>query len=476
MPLLSGSMATSVNIAPECTRSCCPRPDHNMSVSMCLNNGGGLVPLAGIAIRSGQGNDSAYPGRLVCLPLMLRHIVLDNFKSFAHAEATIAPFTLLVGANGSGKSNFLDALRFLHGIAQGWPIGDVVGGHVEGGTRMWNGIRGGQRETVRAGTSSFKLASDWRILADVYRHVIESDGRTVSQEEIGNLFVAKLLPGSQPIGKELAIEWLPGSSQPCTVLSSSSTSVISTPVALTNGFAGVFAPTLRGIRFLDLQVSSMRNYSDKSRGARLADDGSNLSSVLWTWCQNPQKRSRLVDWVVELCSSEIADIEFDETESGDVLLRVVEQNGSKTTAKSLSDGTLRFLGLLAALGTLGHGETLVIEDLDHGMHPSRLGLLVQAVEETTHWTAERRSEPPTVIATTHSPTLLEAALDFKRSDAEWRASHPESRPASLLLFARLDQGRGSIIRNVRSLPDLAEVRKRRDINYLINTGWLERAL
>jgi AAA15 family ATPase/GTPase len=73
---------------------------------------------------------------------MLRRLALKNFKSFADEQVTLAPFTLLVGANASGKSNFLDALRFLHGIAQGWPIRDVVAGRFDGSTKVWQGIRG----------------------------------------------------------------------------------------------------------------------------------------------------------------------------------------------------------------------------------------------------------------------------------------------------------------------------------------------
>jgi AAA15 family ATPase/GTPase len=51
---------------------------------------------------------------------MLQEVTLRNFKSFAHATAPIAPFTLLVGANASGKSNFVEALRFL--LGQGWTV------------------------------------------------------------------------------------------------------------------------------------------------------------------------------------------------------------------------------------------------------------------------------------------------------------------------------------------------------------------
>ncbi len=49
----------------------------------------------------------------VCYALMLKRIHLVDFKSFVGEEVELAPLTMLEGANGSGKSNFLDALWFL---------------------------------------------------------------------------------------------------------------------------------------------------------------------------------------------------------------------------------------------------------------------------------------------------------------------------------------------------------------------------
>ena len=42
---------------------------------------------------------------------MITRIEIDGFKSFADFSLGVPPFLLLVGANASGKSNLLDALR-----------------------------------------------------------------------------------------------------------------------------------------------------------------------------------------------------------------------------------------------------------------------------------------------------------------------------------------------------------------------------
>ena len=47
------------------------------------------------------------------LPVFLTRIVLRNYKSIGNCDVRLGSLTFLVGANGSGKSNFLDALHFV---------------------------------------------------------------------------------------------------------------------------------------------------------------------------------------------------------------------------------------------------------------------------------------------------------------------------------------------------------------------------
>ena len=46
-------------------------------------------------------------------PVFLRRVVLTNFKSIKGCFVNLGPLTFLVGQNGAGKSNFLDALRLV---------------------------------------------------------------------------------------------------------------------------------------------------------------------------------------------------------------------------------------------------------------------------------------------------------------------------------------------------------------------------
>lgn len=42
---------------------------------------------------------------------MIKHIHLTNYRSFVDACVDLAPFTLVLGANGAGKTNFLNAFK-----------------------------------------------------------------------------------------------------------------------------------------------------------------------------------------------------------------------------------------------------------------------------------------------------------------------------------------------------------------------------
>lgn len=89
---------------------------------------------------------------------MLEQITLRGFKSFADAEVELGRLTLIVGANASGKSNIRDALRFLHGVGQGYALAEVIGEkYGPGGVLVWRGIRGGAREVATFGTTQFSI-------------------------------------------------------------------------------------------------------------------------------------------------------------------------------------------------------------------------------------------------------------------------------------------------------------------------------
>jgi len=67
---------------------------------------------------------------------MLDELRIVNFKNFGDATLKLGPFTVIVGANASGKSNIRDAFRFLHGVGRGYTLADIIGGRYGAGGQV----------------------------------------------------------------------------------------------------------------------------------------------------------------------------------------------------------------------------------------------------------------------------------------------------------------------------------------------------
>ena len=50
---------------------------------------------------------------------MLKSVHIEGFKSIRDATIDLGPLTVLIGANGSGKSNFISFLKMLKATAEG---------------------------------------------------------------------------------------------------------------------------------------------------------------------------------------------------------------------------------------------------------------------------------------------------------------------------------------------------------------------
>lgn len=407
---------------------------------------------------------------------MLTSLRLQDFKSFANETVPLAPLTVLVGENASGKSNALDAIRFLQGVALELPISDVLRGRHEGGREVWPAIRGGISEVARFGREEFELQTVWSFGHQVLVHQLRCGTKPVplvhreslsgAEKDFGLYLYdthAKTLGGGKGLGDGRAISVAlkgTGGKNP-TQRHSAAASLMGQIQPgkrvhdMVLRWTARVQAAMRSATFLSISPAAMRDYAP-AQALDMGADGSNISAIVKQLCERPGWKERLVDWLSELCAPKLADIDFVETELGDVMLVLVEEDGSRVSARSLSDGTLRFLGELVALQTAKPGSILLIEEIENGLHPQRLHLLVELLEGATK---ERGIQ---VIATTHSPLVLTAL----------------SKPAleSAVVFARVSGREGTLARRLGSLPHFEEVAKVRRIDELFASGWLERAL
>ena len=84
---------------------------------------------------------------------MLKNFSLNGFKSYEEAKLPLGALTVLIGANAAGKSNVIEALRFLSWLAQGQKLGSIKYA-VNSADKV---VRGRVEDLCRVGRTSFSL-------------------------------------------------------------------------------------------------------------------------------------------------------------------------------------------------------------------------------------------------------------------------------------------------------------------------------
>jgi hypothetical protein len=215
---------------------------------------------------------------------------------------------------------------------------------------------------------------------------------------------------------------------------------------------------LAGMRFPDLAPEALRRSATAGQHV-LGDRGENLPAVLQAIKADEHLWPVLLEWLRALTPQEFRDVEFDQDRSGRVSLVLVDRHGRKFGGESASDGTLRFLAVLAALFGHEHATVYVFEEIENGIHPSRAHLLVELPAQ------QSRSANRQIVVTTHAPVLL-AALGEKDLENTW------------CLYAR-DDGHGTETKALRitEIPGITELMQseRTRLDLLFIEGWLDTA-
>ncbi|NOZ78357.1 MAG: ATP-binding protein [Acidobacteria bacterium] len=407
---------------------------------------------------------------------MLTQLHLKGFKSFEDATLTLGPLTVLIGTNASGKSNIRDAFRFLHGISRGYSLAEIIGEKWgEGGVLQWRGIRGGAREVLFPGSRAFTLEVKFRVekRRGVYGIKVDpGENGTVPRVEREWLYSSndlvydthwKSRPPTQPENiqqRKAAVKKRGKGPTPHFTFLSDRPLLVQLPENKkiqegTKQRCRQAREALASMRFLDLNPDAMRMPSLPGQTV-LGDRGENLSSVLHAICTDERLKKTLALWVSELTPMDAVDFKFVPDPTGRILVFLVERDGREISAHSASDGTLRFLAMAAALLGPEPARFYFFEELDNGVHPSRLHLLLELIERRVN------EGDMQVTSTTHSPFLLQ----LLSKDAREHAS---------LTYRREGSGATDIVR-LMDLPNASRLAEDQELARLHAAGWFEDAV
>lgn len=416
---------------------------------------------------------------------MLKSIHLKNFKSYREAELPLAPLTVLIGANASGKSNAIEAMRMLSWLAQGRKLSDIRYS-IQNGDQL---VRGKIDDLVYCRETSFELGCRSaeptydRLSIEIARR---DDELHVSREEITcdtydyDLPLYSLDHPSIGKGNDVSVSYnnfAKGRNKP--FLTCSDQSAIFTQLTSPATFdakhkesqkkippvAKQYEAWLAAMLFLDPVPAKMREYSSPV-DKKILGDGSNLSGILFQlWGDESQRetswykenRKNILQFIRSLPEQEIDTVEFYKEPRGSVMVRLTETFGGikkEYDASLLSDGTLRVLAIAAAMLSADENSLVIIEEIDNGVHPSRARHLLERIQTV----AKRRNLR--VLLSTHNPALLDALPDTAVPD---------------VVFCYRDPGNGSsrLVR-LQDVPDYPELIAQGSLGTLVTTGTLER--
>jgi predicted ATPase len=404
---------------------------------------------------------------------MLTRLKVRGFKNLVDVDVRFGPFTCVAGANGVGKSNLLDAITFLstladepifqaamkvrsdddrqgdltsifhaHGHAQEQKMSfeaeliiprhgfDDLGQEAEATSTFvrysldlsyrpasaseGNGprieIEREELRHIRAGevgkALGFKYSKEW--LESTVRGIRYSpfyistsgdplDKRTISihQDKGGGGRVRRLLVRNLPR----------------TALSASN--------AIENPTATLVRREMKSWKRLQLEPSALRKPDSFTARTSLGEDGSNLPATIYQLSNRPSLDDKSIDPERVYSSivnrlgdliDDVRELRIDRDEKRSLLtLQVAGRDGSFHPAKSLSDGTLRFLALAVIELDPNFQGLICLEEPENGIHPARIPAILRLLRDIavdTRYAVDADNPLRQVLVNTHSPLVV----------------------------------------------------------------------
>lgn len=323
----------------------------------------------------------------------LRRVRIVNYRSLGKCDLELRSLSVLVGRNGAGKSNVLDALRF---------VSDSLEGSLDHAIKARGGIDNVRRRST-GHPRNFGIALDFHLpgwLSATYGFEIaarSAGGFAVKHERlVVSSIDREVARFERRDGRIEATDGMPP--------------VLEDRLYLVNA-AGrpEFRPAydaLRAMGFYNLNPEVIKELQSPDAGDLLERDGGNLASVVGRLtAERPKDLERVREYLRTIVPG-ITDVERMTLGPRETLLFHQEVQGAthpwKFYAASMSDGTLRALGALVAVaqvvGAQEPPRLVGIEEPETALHPAAAGALMDALREATPRTQ--------VLVTSHSADLL----------------------------------------------------------------------
>ncbi len=309
---------------------------------------------------------------------MIKSVSIRGFKSFQAMEGIeLGDINVIVGANGTGKSNFIEIFRIISAMMKNGGLREYVGGTSD------VFFFGGPQKTSR-----IQIRLDF----DASRYEFElsptDDGFLMLQNEKVHQFAADSTPW------QLTIQGF-SSGLPQNI---DCETIKQTYNAIKN---------IQVYHFHDTgKLAGVRRYCQVSHDTYLKSDGGNLAAFLFKLQCKHANNYRDICQTVKLAVPFFDDFILEPNDNEDIRLcwRQKGMENFPLRPHQFSDGALRFICLTTALLQPNPPSTIIIDEPELGLHPEAIYLLAEMLIA-----ASRRTQ---IIIATQSPQLLDnVAID-----------------------------------------------------------------
>jgi predicted ATPase len=316
-------------------------------------------------------------------PIITR-VVLENYKSIAFCDVRLGPLSILVGPNGTGKSNFLDALRFLSKIMYA-PLATAI--QERGGFSKLS-----YRGSPAAGNLGLRIEFKTADAKGYYSL------RPTEDDNVGYSFARE---GS---GIQRQLRQPPGFDTADTPNGTKSYLRL-----LQEPNFHLVLELIRRFRFYHFNPGNLRRPAPDGTEDLLSSDGANLPNVLHHIFERRRPVYERINQYLQVVNPSIGSVVAREVLGYRTLFFKPREAMRDFDSSQMSDGTLTSLAILVALFQRRAGaavDLVGLEEPETSLHPGAAGALFDAMNEA--------SSSVQVIATTHSADLL----DNKQIDTE----------------------------------------------------------
>jgi predicted ATPase len=375
---------------------------------------------------------------------LLKSIRLKNFLSYGPttADTELSPLNVVIGPNGSGKSNLIEAIDVLRSTPS-----DVTRPIREGGgvqDWLWKGLSPKRTPVAEIDTTvyfpegvaplryrlAFTMVGQRFELAD---EAIENPSPAFGEHDV--YFFYRYQSGRPVLNVRSMTEALAASSEGRVPRSLRREDVVADQSILSQRKDPDQYPE---ITYLGNQFSKAKLYREWNLGRNteprkpqkvdlpgdfLSENADNLPLVLNDLESRSETRRTINDYLARFYDS--AEAVTSRFQGGTVQIFIHEKGLTEIPATRLSDGTLRYLCLLAVLCHPNPPPLVCLEEPEIGLHPDILPTVAELLVEASNRTQ--------LIITTHSDVLVaalgshtESVLVCERDDNGTRLKHLES--------------------------------------------------